>query len=113
MATSQRPYPEIKAGVSHEEPDVLQGYEVRAYWTAGEGATCPASSTWTAESESLAVDEAVSVLDSCRHPRLPVRVAGVKIRPARSGPWRWVSADRTTVLAAPSSTRPEAGETYI
>lgn len=91
----------------------MQGYEVRAYWSTDEGVICPRSKTWTVESESAAVDSAVSVLDGCRHPLAPVRVAGVKVRPARGGEWRWVSNDRTTVRAAPSATRPEPGEAYI
>lgn len=68
-------------------------WEVRVHWKPAGGVTCPAFTTYVVSGESCAVDEAVSVLDGCRHPKALVKAVSAEVRRAGDpGPWRAVSA---------------------
>jgi hypothetical protein len=68
-------------------------WEVRVWWRAVDGVTCPEFTTFRVEDETKAIDEAVSTMDGCRHRRALVTAVRAEIRPYLSeGKWRVVAA---------------------
>lgn len=66
-------------------------WEVRVWWRASDGVTCPEFTIFGAMDENAALDEAVSVMDGCRHHRALIAAVRAEIRRTGSaGSWRTI-----------------------
>jgi hypothetical protein len=71
-----------------------ESWVLRVHWRPAPGVTCPEYTTYPAESETCAIDDAVSILDGTRHPRALVKAVRAEIRRTGDpGPWLAMTAD--------------------
>jgi hypothetical protein len=93
MGASQRAQSVVVDSDASPDPISPLPWEVRVWWRPADGVACPEFTTFGAEDEDGAIDEAVSVMDGCRHRRALVMAVRAEIRPAGfEGRWRTVAA---------------------